>query len=318
MHELMRESKGMTDYVYFCPKCGRPHSREEYSESRFCRHCGKFLTSRDKRVLEQGSTKKEEVLKLDDVENSIEKTYELIQQNIPHNARLDSLEVVKQVEKYRQFWKPEKVNVVLLAESHVYTEREEFDTTCRNSILDRIMLPQNKGYPVNFVRFVYCLGYGENDLLTEKIKKNQGTWQFWKIFSRCIGEDEAEVLKYGTPNFERRLRNKVQVLRKMQDRGIWLLDASIVGLYKSGIKKDKEIFNGIMSESWLSYVQKVTSDVHPKHIVVIGKAVEKIVSYSLRKLNFDYTAIDAPQAQLSAEMQEANYEKYREICGKYC
>jgi len=180
------------------------------------------------------------------------------------------------------------------------------------------MLPQNKGYPTNFVRFVYCLGYGENDLLTEKINKNQGTWQFWKIFSRCIGEDEAEVLKYGTPYLERRLLNKVQVLRKMQDKGIWLLDASIVGLYRSGVKKHKGVFNGIIRESWLNYVQKVTLDAHPKHIIVIGKAVEKVVSYSLRKLDFDYTSIEAPQAQLSAEMQEANYEKYRKICEEYC
>ena len=37
--------------VYVCPKCGRPHSAEEYKESRFCISCGKFLTHRHKKSL---------------------------------------------------------------------------------------------------------------------------------------------------------------------------------------------------------------------------------------------------------------------------
>lgn len=216
----------MTDYVYFCSKCSRPHSREEYSESRFCRHCGKFLTSRDKRVLEQGSTKKEKIFKLGDVENRIEKTYGSIQQKIPYNARIDSLEVVKKVEEHRQFWKPEKTNVVLLAESHVYTDENDYEAKCKSSILDRIMLPENPNYPVNFVRFVYCLGYGENDVLTKRIDKNDmGTWQFWKIFSSCVAENESDlgfhrVLKTKTRSFIARLHNKIDVLRKMKEKGV--------------------------------------------------------------------------------------------------
>ena len=52
------------------------------------------------------------------IEERLGKTYELLQQSLP-DAGLESLEVVKQVEGYRQFWKPQEVNVVLLAESHV-------------------------------------------------------------------------------------------------------------------------------------------------------------------------------------------------------
>lgn len=36
------------------------------------------------------------------VEENIEKTYELIKRNIPQ-SKMDSLEVAKQVEEYRQF-----------------------------------------------------------------------------------------------------------------------------------------------------------------------------------------------------------------------
>lgn len=35
-------------HMFVCPKCGRPHTKEEYGDSRFCRECGKFLTLRNR------------------------------------------------------------------------------------------------------------------------------------------------------------------------------------------------------------------------------------------------------------------------------
>jgi len=35
-------------YLFVCPKCKRPHTKEEYVESRFCRECGKFLAYRNR------------------------------------------------------------------------------------------------------------------------------------------------------------------------------------------------------------------------------------------------------------------------------
>ena len=35
-------------HMFACPKCGRLHTKAEYSDSRFCRGCGKFLTYRNK------------------------------------------------------------------------------------------------------------------------------------------------------------------------------------------------------------------------------------------------------------------------------
>jgi hypothetical protein len=40
--------------------------------------------------------------------------------------------------------------------------------------------------PRGFVRLVYCLAYGENELLDEAIESNKGTPQFWKIFFSCL------------------------------------------------------------------------------------------------------------------------------------
>jgi len=36
--------------MFICSKCGRPHTRKEYMDSKFCRECGKFLTYRNKVV----------------------------------------------------------------------------------------------------------------------------------------------------------------------------------------------------------------------------------------------------------------------------
>ena len=60
---------------------------------------------------------------------------------------------------------------MLLAESHVYTSKQNYEVKCEKSILDEIMLPEDPDYPVNFVRVVYCLGYGKDDLLTERITR---------------------------------------------------------------------------------------------------------------------------------------------------
>jgi hypothetical protein len=248
-----------------------------------------------------------------DQEGSLERTYSLIKKEFPR-ARVDSFEVVRQVEEYRQFWKPEKISVILLAESHVYTDEVDFGREFHKSILEEI-LPY---HPTHFVRFVYCLGYGEDELLTgtRTLRKNTGTPQFWKIFSSCISKNVDDlrfyrILRTGTPSTIRRLQNKVNVLRQMKEMGIWLLDASIVGLYGNGLRSDQITCRRIIEICWENYVGKVVENAQPKFIIVIGKGVERAVG---SRLKFPYEAIDLPQARLSSDRQYENYRRYNEIC----
>jgi hypothetical protein len=91
----------------------------------------------------------------------------------------EPLESVQLVETYRRFLKPEKVRVVLLAESHVFTH----DGDRKVPILP---IPDLPGYPTQYARFVYCLGYGEKDLTRSAIHpKGDGTPPFWKLFFSC-------------------------------------------------------------------------------------------------------------------------------------
>lgn len=309
----------MTISVYICPKCGRPHSTEEFRQSRFCRNCGKFLTSSDKQALDELSRKREATSRVSGSEGIIERTYRLIQQNLSSDTLIDSLEAVKQVEEYRQFWKPEETNVVLLAESHVYTDEKDYAIKLNKSILHRII----PNYPLRFVRFVYCLGYGENQLLTRRRtdRRNAGTPQYWKIFSSCVAENEdnlgfGQILKTRTRSFIRRLQNKVHVLQKMRKKGVWLLDASIVGLYGSGTK-DPDTMETIIVLCWKNHVADMISEASPKHIIIIGKGVGNILRSRLRRLNVPSTVIPQPQARGPSEWQLENYKKYQRICVRH-
>jgi len=250
---------------------------------------------------------------------SFEKTYELIVGSIPRNTRIDSLDVIRQVEQYRQFWKPEKTSVALLAESHVYTDEQDYQMTCDGSILHKII----PDYPLRFVRFVYCLGYGENRLVTRSRtdRKNTGTPQYWKIFSSCVAENEnalgfRRVLKTGTTSLALRLRNKVDILEKMKERGIWLLDASIVSLYGSG-KKNQTITERIIEICWQNHIANMILESSPKHAIVIGEGVGNILNSKLQKLKIPFTVIPQPQARGTIEWQLENYKKYQRICVKY-
>ena len=84
------------------------------------------------------------------IERNIERTYGLIRKSIPYSMQVDSLEVVKQVEEYRQFWKPDEINVLLLAESHVYTDEQDYKIKCREALINKII----PNYPLHFVRSV--------------------------------------------------------------------------------------------------------------------------------------------------------------------
>ena len=149
----------------------------------------------------------------------------------------ESVDVLRRAEEHRWYRRPGRVKVVLLAESHVYTTPEELART--------ISLPASAppDLPRGFVRLVYCLGYGENRLLNRPIESpaNTGTPQFWKIFYSCanataINSDFAPIQTSATSPTQRIL-NKLVLLRRLRELGVWLLDTSLAALYLPGRPK---------------------------------------------------------------------------------
>ena len=126
---------------------------------------------------------------------TLEETFTEINNIIGNNA--EPLESVRLVETYRQYLKPETVRVVLLGESHVFTSDED----------RRIAIPpidDLPGYPTQYARFVYCLGYGERILtLNSRHPRGDGTPQFWlQVVTSanpehviCVGIGVADIVE---------------------------------------------------------------------------------------------------------------------------
>lgn len=226
--------------------------------------------------------------------------------------QIEPLESVQLVETYRRYLKPEKVKVILLAESHVFTTKEDL----------RIKIPQIESlpnYPEQYAKFVYCLGYGERKLTNDpQHPKRDGTPQFWKILYSCnnkinVKENFAPILGKTPP--EQRIKNKIKILNDLQEKGIWLVDTSIVALYKNG-QKLTNMFQALEA-SWNQYTRDVVLSVNPEHVICIGKGVAGVVEKDLnRYFHNNYSIVEQPNAFLSSKKHLANYIHYSEICHK--
>lgn len=237
----------------------------------------------------------------------------------PYFNQAESYETIKLVDEYRQYWRPDssnKVNVILLAESHVFTT----DTDRQFKINPIESLPN---CPMQYAKFVYCLAYGEDSLIQSNNHPavRDGSPQFWKILFSCVNKIESnesfsKILKSRTKNDEQRILNKIELLKSLRDRGIWLVDASVMALYDGGKKPSANVIRQAIRESWLCYTQNVIQEANPNHIIVVGRGVAEIVEPYLKTLEKKYTVIPQPQAHLSAQEHLDNFKLYYDLCNK--
>jgi hypothetical protein len=247
---------------------------------------------------------------------TLEEAYHEVERNL--SSHIEPLESVHLVEEYRRYWKPEKVRVILLAESHVFTSDED----------RRIVIPQIDdlpGYPTRYARFVYCLGYGEKTLTKNPHHpQRDGTPQFWKLLHCCnnpiLPLKDFWHVQGRTPS-RQRLRNKIALLKNLKAKGIWLVDASIVALYREGEKNPK--MAEVLRKSWESYTRQVITSASPEHVICVGKGVASIVEDDLRDLfPGRYTVISQPNARRHVKesledfrkKQMENFQMYYKIC----
>lgn len=228
----------------------------------------------------------------------------------------EPLEVLERAEAHRAYWRPVRSRVILLAESHVFTEALELE-----SMLQPVAeLPV--GLPRGFVRLVYALGYGENDLLTAPLfdPPNKGTPQFWKIFQNCVrspGEaaNHAVVQRTGNLDSRARLREKLKVLAQLRERGIWLVDASIAALYLPGRPKPAaRLRESVLQASWDSYTCSVVTEAEPDAVLCIGVGVMRALGTRLERLGIPWSGVHQPQAHLSADEHARILETYAVVC----
>ena len=153
-------------------------------------------------------------------------------------------EVAGAVERHRWAWKPPAIRVLLVAESHVYTSAE--DLAIR---INATLLPDAARHaPLEYVRLVYCLGYGETWLLNAQPRSNAGTWQFWNIFGR-VAKTGRQPTRGGSSDASR-LAWKVATLNRLREQGVWLLDSSLHGIYAPGATRVPAHLTTVLHRIW--------------------------------------------------------------------
>lgn len=219
------------------------------------------------------------------------------------------------VEQHRRYWRPTKPRLVLLAESHVYTSEEELRRTVE---AEKVLDQTPKDLPRGFVRFVYCLGYGENNLLDKCIESNPGTPSFWKIFYSCVNPitsnaSFAPVLKATTKLLKDRIGNKLGLLQQMKDQDIWLVDASISALFHPGRPKPAVDYKQVLQTSWKEHVRSTIEEWRPEGILCIGYGVARTLKDQLDELQIPWGVVPQPGARLPSEEHLRVFKKYREV-----
>ena len=246
--------------------------------------------------------------------NNLLKTYKTLESTLGPNS-IESFEIVNTVHDYRLFWKPKKVKTVLLAESHVYTSNSDYGSYLNPSYLK---LPR---YPNKYVRFVYCLGHGENAILNLNIPKNSGTPDYWKIFYSCCNkinstEDCKPILM--KTEFDIRIKNKIQLLNSLKDRGIWLLDASIIALYiPNKPKPSYKTIDKCINICWDLLIEDILVKEKPRNLICIGKTVEKVLNGKLNKMfGHNLTVLPQPSTFLKSENRLEVLQSYFGLCNQ--
>ena len=156
-----------------------------------------------------------------------------------------------------------------------------------------------------------CFLYGENDFISPRIENNTGSHQFWQLLGVCAyGFDYyasgrgKELTHSGNADRELRLKRKYELLCRLQDLGIWLVDTNVFGWYitqqqefvrkNSGevTRKQKQrpptnLKNASLVVSWelctKHVFHKAAINGHLKALIPIGKEVAKAVTISRMK-----------------------------------
>lgn len=159
------------------------------------------------------------------------------------------------VAAWRNAWRPDRVRVLLIAESHV--REVDGDASVRVDVPDF-----HRSLPSSFCRLIYCLGYGESELCSPAPLSNAGTWQFWDILGSIAGGSQPRMPRKGESTLEQRLRWKVAVLEWLRKQGVWLVDASVSAIYAPGgtrnevLAKQESVRTSFVERVWPHVAQE--------------------------------------------------------------
>jgi hypothetical protein len=163
---------------------------------------------------------------------------------------------------------------------------------------------------------VYCLGYGERDLVQGRVHPNWGTPQFWKLLTAGIDPTLCpQVVERTQPDLMRRWAVKLAVLEALKARGVWLLDACPVALYAPSQPKPRmALLAQAMELAWAAYTRQAIREAAPRAVMIVGKMVHDGIGGRIRALLGPEVPVQwmyQPQARRPAVEHEAGLERLR-------
>jgi hypothetical protein len=183
----------------------------------------------------------------------------------------ESTSYLESVEGWRVLWRPARVRALLVAESHV---RELPGDDSVSVSIPSLAL----GYhPRGYCRLVYCLGYGEDALCSPRPQANAGTWQYWDLLGQIAGGHGYISPRVRSSTLKERVAWKIQVLTKLQARGIWLVDAAVTAFYSPGGTRPFRgaAYRSVLQESWSRFVWPNVMHEPLEAIWIVGRGVKK-------------------------------------------
>jgi hypothetical protein len=186
----------------------------------------------------------------------------------------ESFGAITKVEQHRWHWRPDRPRLILIAESHVYTSAADLGVTINQGEVAPFIPTGQPLPPSNYVGLVYCLGYGETNLLLNRHANfsNRGTWQFWDLFGRVAGTGKQPRASAGT-SLRARLEWKIQTLIRLKEIGVWLLDASAHAIYIGDrLRRSQKCCQALHRQWWEHYGRQVISECDDPVVWVIGSS----------------------------------------------
>jgi hypothetical protein len=240
----------------------------------------------------------------------LEQTYARVRDRLGQE-RSECFEAAVVVERLRSIWRPDPARIALLAESHVWTSRDE--------ALSRVQQPD--GVVTGFARFIYCLGVGEPTLVTPSVAPNAGASQYWKLLHDTVrgpSQPHAGLMKSGEQDADRRIVNKLELLRTVRNAGIWLVDASISALYHAGARLAAgDTYDGLLRDCWNSYVGDIVCASAPSLVIVIGRQVNGAIGAALQRdlgKSVEVRVIHQPNARMTGPQLAQYRQQIFDLC----
>lgn len=222
----------------------------------------------------------------------------------------ESAAVLAAVAAHRAYWRPPEVRLLVLSESHVMTRETELEAQVPLEVFGHPRAPRA------FVRMLYCLGYGERDLVQGRAYPNWGSPQFWKLLAAGVDPALApQVVERTAPELLGRIAAKLKVLEGLKARGVWLLDACPVALYAaSQPKPPMRLLAQSMDLAWGVYTREAIREAAPRAVMIVGKMVHDGIGGRIRAMLGPSVPVEwmyQPQARRRAAEHAAGIERLR-------